>query len=249
MVLAVALWLGVAPAPGAGAAAPVQLSPRLEIEASHAERPRRAFGPEPPPDFTGHHAADEVRVEIREDGSVKVDVPRPLRGVGGLCLLGLCLTTRGLRSGPGRKRPIELATAPVLAGLALGFGYVPASKTAATRLLANTADARAQRAVEWTKERLAETERELGQRLAQVLRDRSTTRARKHAIVRELWTDARAAARAEVSDGDELGQAKARSAAIVAETIERFVAAHMPALALPDETPQNVEISRAAPFP
>jgi len=234
MPLVVMAWLAIVAPSDPTNTAPLSLAPRLDLRTSQAQQapPAARFGPEPRPDFTGRHSEGEIKIEIREDGTAKVDVPRPFRAMGGMCLLGMCLTTQGVRKSPDRKRPIKFATAPPLFSLAVAFGRVPPSKSAAARLLAETSESRAQQNITWTRERLIDAERHLGQRLAEILHDRSVSEPRKHAIIRELWSDAKSTAMTPVAEEDELAAARASSARNIAATIERFAAMNMPQLSL-----------------
>ena len=223
------------PPPDLQRPAPLPLQPRLDVRDSQRKAPTlpQVFGPEPPPELGGHHQKDDVTVTLAEDGTAKAHVPSPVRGTAGFCFLGKCLTTRGLRRGPKPERMIQYATAPILFGLAGAFGYAPASKNAAAQMLANTSQQRVQQRLDWTREQLERTRRQMGQRLAKLLHDHELTTAAKRAVVLELWTDALRTARAPVADGDDLGAVRAQGAAAIADTIEAFAHAHFPGLSPP----------------
>ncbi len=225
------------PPPQLSSPAPLPLAPRLDVRASQERTPAipRLLGPEPPPDMRGHHARDDVTVTLSADGTAKAYVPPAVRGAAGLCVLGLCLSTRGIRRGPDPERMIKFSTAPVPVGLAVSFGFSPASKNAAAKMLADTSQQRVQQRLSWTRTQLQQTRRQMGQRLAKLLHDDELTAAAKRAVVLELWTDAQRTASAPVADDDALAAVRAEGAAAIADTIEAFAHTHFPGLAPPSE--------------
>lgn len=247
----VGVWTGLAAvlaqAPDAAAdrelPSALPLAPRLDVrsELGHDTDRKpvlpRLFGPQPPPELGGHHEKDDVTVSFSDDGTAKAHVPPDVRGAAGICVLGMCLSTRGIRRGPDPEKTMRFSTAPIPIGFALGFGYAPASPNAAARMLADTSQQRMEQRLAWTRAHLEATRRQMGQRLAALLHDPELTLAAKRAIVGELWADALQTARAPVADGDALAAARAQGADAIAATIGKFARRHFPGVSPPEDEP------------
>jgi hypothetical protein len=175
-------------------------------------------------DILGDRQAGRVRVDVRPDGSAKVDVPSPFAARGGLCALGLCLGTRGVKRQS--NRPVALATAPILLGIGGTFGFAPASTNHARAYLERTRAQRVAQSIAWQRDRLARAPGEMSVRLASLLHDRSLTPARRRAIVFDLWDDAACAA--EHASGDAVARERVAAAAASKAKIERFVQRWLP---------------------
>jgi hypothetical protein len=226
-VMTWALALGGAPPPVIDPGDPTAPTLQTRRDAERGDRPSRRYGPQPPPELNGHHEADEVTVTIRADGTAKAHVPRSFRAAGGICLVGLCLSTRGVRRQPGAKRGPVLSTAPVPFAIVFAFGYLPASKNAAVALLADSSDARVQQTIAWQGQALDDARRGMRRRLADIVGDPTLSPRSKRRIVFELWDDAATSAGAPTTE-DTMARQRARAAADIADVVERFVAQRMP---------------------
>jgi len=176
-------------------------------------------------DILGDREVGRARVDIRPDGSAKVDVPSPLHFRGGVCAVGLCLGTRGVKRQS--RKPVGLSTAPILIGLGGTFGWLPASTTAAREYLAQTRERRISTAIAWQRKQLARAAGEMSVRLGTILHDTSLSAPRRRVLVFELWDDASCAAESPMK-GDALERERVESAVQTRQKIERFVQRWLP---------------------